>query len=135
MAGYTRTQTLIALALAAAPAVYRYALDRFTDPEMPILREKQLGISFEELKNEIYNVVYEFDNKYETEEFLDDPETAALLGYAVAVEAMKRLYREKTARRLAGMGGMEYFKDCVAIFEGGMDEFLDEIHDALITVP
>lgn len=135
MAGYTRITQLTALALAAAPAVYKYALDRFTDPEMPILREKQLGISFEELKNEIYNVVYEFDNEYATEEFLDDPETAALAGYAVAVEAIKRLYREKTARKLAGMGGMDYFKECVAIFGGSMDELLDEMHDALITIP
>ena len=132
MAGHTRTSQLITLGLAAAPAVYRYALDRFTDPEMPILREKQLGISFDELKNEIYNVVYELDNEYAIEDWLDDPAVAAIAGYAVATKAMKNLWREKTLKKLAGMGGMAYFKDYVALFEGGMDELLDEMHDALV---
>ena len=122
-----RTQILAALALAAAPRVYEYALESFTDDEITMRREEQFVVSFEELKNGIYETAKE----YAGEELPAEAAAAAVKGYEIAVEALKKLYKEKTTELWSNTGASIYLKQEHEFFDKKIGEFLELIRRML----
>jgi len=122
-----RTQILTALALAAAPRVYEYALERFTDEEIPMPAQEQFVVSFEELKKGIYETAKE----YASEELPAEAVALALKGYEIAVEALKKLYKEKTTELWSNTGASIYLKQEHEFFDKTMGEFLELIRRML----